>query len=430
MGTQEVTVQTIRALARRGDIEALVVYVPYAFSPQVDALRREFGNVTFVPVNPVVDQIVRTVDVIYRPYQVNSLAELDFLRFVADRFIVNQLDTIAFNDPAYFRDHDQWVAYRDVTRLTLQLAGGITFPSEYSRATAHAAGLLEAETPTKVVSCGIARPDPCADESEPDLGRAIRPGYLLCMGASYLHKNRRFVLDVWTELRRRGSNVQLVLAGPSPPFGNSQPIEAAFLLSHPWLRTDLVTLGSVTEEQKRWLFRRAGLVMYPSTVEGFGFVPFEAAAHNVPTLATRQGSLDEILPADLRTLTTFEVDPAADLVEELLGDPDRSREVIELLARRSADFSWESVAERFMNLAQEALRHPARRVLVIEGDHVEPAGVVGRGRIGTAATANALNRVVAAVIRRPALKRTLSPDGSGRQAMARRVIGTARRNIL
>ena len=32
----------------------------------------------------------------------SQLAELDFLPGVGDRFVVNQLDTIAFENPAYF----------------------------------------------------------------------------------------------------------------------------------------------------------------------------------------------------------------------------------------------------------------------------------------------------------------------------------------
>ncbi|MFO5197489.1 hypothetical protein RCL06_24150, partial [Salmonella enterica subsp. enterica serovar Typhimurium] len=92
--------ETIRALSKRKDVERLVVFVPPSHPRYVHDLRAELPAVEFLGVNPLVELPPRLVDVVYRPYQVNMLAELDFLRSVADRFVVNHLDTIAFDNPA------------------------------------------------------------------------------------------------------------------------------------------------------------------------------------------------------------------------------------------------------------------------------------------------------------------------------------------
>ena len=58
----------------------------------------------------------------------------------------------------------------------------------------------------------------------------------------------------------------------------------------------MLDLGAVSEAEKAWLFERSALVLYPSVIEGFGLVPFEAAAHGSPCMWAPVGSLGELLP--------------------------------------------------------------------------------------------------------------------------------------
>ena len=430
MGTQEVTIATIRTLARRKDIKQLIVAVPPGHPRYVRELRAELTNVEFVGVNPLVALPDRLADVIYRPYQVTRLDELDFLRRAADRFVINQLDTIAFGNPAYFRSDAEWWAYRDITRLALQLADGVAFLSEHTRQTVDAEDLLPAATPVACVSCGIPEPDAEAPDVRPATHRPLVPGYVLCLGTSYLHKNRPFAVEVWAELRRRGWEGQLVLAGPNPPDGDSLAREAQVLLAHGQWRSDVVGLAAVTDAEKRWLYRHAALVVYPSSVEGFGLIPFEAASHGVATLASRQGSLAEVLPAGIPTIERFEVGAVADLAWSLLHDAAARARVVDALMGRGRTFEWERTGDRLMELIQEVLTRPRTRAMVIEGEGGRLTGVMPRRQAaGNPTTANVLERLVAAVIANPSVKQVLSPNGSRRQLVARRAISSARKHL-
>ena len=81
MGTQHVVVETIRALGRNSRIDKLVVLTPptlppYAKAPRaelphVQLRRRPCGGTAFRPAAPAI---------VYRPYQVGTLRELDALR--------------------------------------------------------------------------------------------------------------------------------------------------------------------------------------------------------------------------------------------------------------------------------------------------------------------------------------------------------------
>jgi glycosyltransferase involved in cell wall biosynthesis/GT2 family glycosyltransferase len=432
MGTQRIVVESIRALARRKEIARLVVFVPPGIPPYVEDLRDELPLVEFIGINPFMGMPEQTVDVIYRPCQVSQLVDLHFLSRAGERFVINQLDTIAFENPSYFESDADWVAYRDLTRLTFELADGVAFLSERSRRGVDAEGLLGRDTPSAVVSCGIDDPPEIGDGDRPAAFARVDAPFVLCIGASYLHKNRRFAIEVFARLRDRGWPGVLTLCGPTPPDGNSLASEAEFLLRHPDLRPHVMVLGAVSEREKHWLYRHAALVLYPSTVEGFGLVPFEAARSGVPTLASRQGSLEEVLPPDIPVLDGFEVDAGAEQAWRLLHDPAAAETLTEALRSHSRQFTWDATAERLLDLFGQALARPRNRVLVLDGEGSQPIGLAprthhGGPRHGEMSSALNVERFVQAVLRRPNLKQRLSPNGSRRQQAARRVISRTRR---
>ena len=253
------------------------------------------------------------------------------------------------------------VAYRDLTRLSLALASGVAFPSEASARRGHG-GLVGPDEADAVVSCGgrlVRRSSVRHDR--PVSARGHDRGFLLCLGASYLHKNRRFVLEMWIELRRRGWSGRLVLAGPTPPYGNSHAREAEVLLGIPDLRDDVVDLGAISDAEKRWLYDRAALVLYPSVTEGFGLVPVRGGAARRPDAGTRGGSLDEILPAGIPVLDGFDVVESADRAWRLLSDASASTQLCAALQARSLSFTWDGVGERLVGLFDAVLRQPRGR---------------------------------------------------------------------
>ena len=425
----QLVVETIRTLARRKEIKRLVAFVPMHPPPCVAGLAEELNDVEFISINPLVDRPDEALDLVYRPCRVNSLAELDFMYSAGGRFVVNQLDAIPFQVPDYHPEPQVWVGYRDLQRLTLQLAHGVAFVSDHSRRAALAEGLIDDTKPSAVVSCGISGPDSDEAEQRPASLLADVDGFLLCLGASYLHENRRFALEVWAELRRRGWRSPIVLAGPTPPSGSSLAREAEFLLGRPGLRADVHTLASITEPEKQWLLGHAALVLYPSVVGGSGLAPFEAALHGVPVLTTRQGSMDETLPTDIPTLDGFDVSRAADQAWALLHDEDLARDIVDALRERSRQFDWARTGDLLIDLFQEVLRRPRGRVLVIEGER-DAIGLASRSqRLQGAEAPNVLERIVGGVISRKGLKHRLSPDGSRRQLAARNVISQARRRL-
>ncbi len=429
-GTQIVVMETVRALAVRADVATVVLYTPEVVPGYVTEALAGLDKVRVERTRDLTVQHRQRADVVYRPYQVRDEGELDWLRSVGERVVVNQLDFIAFHDAAYHGNDQRWSDYRDLARLTAFTVDGLTYLSEHSRSEAVAEGLLPAERPHRVVYAGtehttIAQVDPV----RPAAAGELAAGFLLCIGVSYLHKNRQFALQLLGALRSAGWDGSLVLVGAEPPYGSSTTREAEYLLEHPELAGRVISLGMVSEAEKSWLYANSGLVLYPTISEGFGLVPFEAAHYGVPCLSTRQGSLDEVLPPELPTIDELDAAAAAELAAVLLREEGAGRKVVDQLLERGRDFTWTRVVEQVMAVLWEVTGRPANRTVAIRGERPFSVSHLDGLDLGGSTQRHAFDTVVQWFVAHPDLRTKLVPPGSKRQAQVRRGIDVVRRRL-
>ena len=109
----------------------------------------------------------------------------------------------------------------------------------------------------------------------------------------------------------------LVMAGFHLHHGSSFDHELSGAGRH---SRHVLRMGPVTRPEKTWLLRHADAVLYPTSSEGFGLVPFEAAALGVPTAFVRFGPLRETLPG-VGACSGWQLDAFADHVLNLIADP-------------------------------------------------------------------------------------------------------------
>ena len=179
--------------------------------------------------------------------------------------------------------------------------------------------------------------------------------FILCLGTDYAHKNRDLALAVVSDLRRRGHAHALVMAGPTVPYGSSRLSEATLMLDRPNLQSDIYLLPDLPSSERNWLIRHADLVLYPSSAEGFGLVPYEAARFGTPTLFTRFGPLQELAPDIPVAADDWSPDTLATAADALLSDPAQARAQIESCLAAGTKYTWEATAERFTALYRHVL---------------------------------------------------------------------------
>jgi hypothetical protein len=183
---------------------------------------------------------------------------------------------------------------------------------------------------------------------------------LVMIGADYAHKNRLFALALTGELRRRGWDGTLVLAGTHVVHGGSAEAEAELLGARPELAESVLDVGRVSEPEKRWLLANAAAVVCPSTYEGFGLTPLEAAVAGTPCLYAPVTSLREVAGAAAATLVPWDPAMSAEAALPLLRAGEARDRHVASLREALGRYRWEAVITEVETVYRDALRSPYR----------------------------------------------------------------------
>jgi glycosyltransferase involved in cell wall biosynthesis len=318
-------------------------------------------------------------DLVHRPFQLSAPPDLAGLAGLAPRLVVTHQDLIAYRNAGYFASPAAWEQYRALTREALAVADHVVFFSEHARRDALGETLVEAGR-ASVVPIGVdhvfdrdADPAPAGTAA----GLAGVPDdedVLLCLGSDYLHKNRVFALRLVEALQREhGWAGRLVLAGPTMANGSSRGDEQAFLAARPSVRAAVVDLGAVDEPDKRRLLRRCALVLYPSVAEGFGLVPFEAAAYDRACLWAAGSSLREVLPGVDGAIVPWSATLTAQRTRALLDDPAARAASVAAVGRAAQALPWSRTAERLLEVYAAVCAAPPSQL----GAAARAAGALG-----------------------------------------------------
>ena len=362
VGTQVATTHTIRALAANEGVDEVCVALPgpmpgYAAEvlglPKVVARMPEAGDLrTFGP-----------IDIAFRPYQPTPGWDVGKWRGAGVRFVISVLDTIAFHNGGYFASTGEWMAYRSFLEECVRTCDAATvisadvadqmvlhrFPIERARivpvplGTEHLRGNEAGHLPRELAARGF-----------------VGGSFALCLGVNYTHKNRELALDAHELVRAAGHDLALIFAGPSVPHGTTRVVEA-----RRGPRERVFVLPEVSEPERNWLLRHASIVWYPTSAEGFGLVPFEAASFGTPTVAVDFGPVRELAGRrfgdDVPVLAQdWSAAALADAARTLLDDPGLARRHVEALVAAGDRYSWEACGDALVRLFRQVLAQPKR----------------------------------------------------------------------
>jgi glycosyltransferase involved in cell wall biosynthesis len=371
-GTEIQVLEVIAALARTEKAH-LTAIVPGTLAQHAARRLASLPNISLVHHSEAVAATGGSANIVHRPYQINDPGDLTFLASLGERLIVTNQDLIAYRNPSYFEDFEAWDGYRRLTQLTLGVVDRVVFFSAHARDDALSEDLVDPSRASVVaigVDHAIAHPHgrpvaPAGARGLPETAEAM-----LCIGNDFRHKNRVFALRMLEELQRRHDwTGHLLFAGPSVRHGSSSTEEAELLALHPRLADFMIDFGAVSDAEKAWLLGRTGLVVYPTTYEGFGLVPFEAAHHGVPCMWAAVTSLREVLPDSAAEIKAWDAAHSADRAIELLRDENARERNLAAIRTAGAKFSWESTASRLLELYGIACDAPALPISARPGSH-------------------------------------------------------------
>jgi glycosyltransferase involved in cell wall biosynthesis len=302
-------------------------------------------------------------DVVWYPNQIDGRSNIAQARRLGARIVTTYLDLIAYDIPRYHGSPQAWQAYRSLQRRIALSVDGITTIS------ADVAERLLTEVPRLEPDRVLALPlglDHIRREQAPvapgeDLNELVTSlggkRFVAVLGNDFQHKNRDFAIRVWEAALQAGQPCDLVLAGLHVKSSSSKRDEDDLVARHLDLRGRIHTVGHVSSASRAWLLANATVVLYPTSAEGFGFVPYEAAALGTPTVFTDFGPLREIselagLPANWSVTKHAE-----DLVALLSSEEARTARVDGLHGAIDR-YSWAGFAARLAEFFAEITRLP------------------------------------------------------------------------
>lgn len=354
MGTQVQTVCLLDALARREDVASITVGVPGGAVPGYAAKLMQYGKVSFCPEDGLYFSGAPHVDIVHRPFQPDAAIPWGRWRDLGKRVVITIQDLIAYRIGSYHRDGQAWLGYREHMRAAAATADGVVAISNDTLSVIGEEQLSVGADRACVAKNGSDHLNPEDDESIPSgvisAGLMARR-FVLVLGANYTHKNRDLAIRIWDLLVKRGHDLALVMAGAQVPRGSSRLEEAALRLH---TDGDLLSLPDVSSLERNWLMRHAAMVLYPTSSEGFGLVPFEAASMGVPTVHVSFGPLKELIE-DPSIPQTWDAEGLAAYAHQILVNPDKAAQVVKAILRNAESLTWDDTAARLVDFYRTIL---------------------------------------------------------------------------
>lgn len=248
-----------------------------------------------------------------------------------------------------------------IEQHAIDCAAAIAYSSEWA---ADSAREDYGASPDKVfvVPFGANLPD-APDPALADQRTLNKPLRLLFLGKEWERKGGPLVLETVAELRRRGVETHLVIAGCTPPnVASGEGVEVI-----PYLDKSF----AADRQRMHALWRDSHLFFMPTRAEAFGMVFCEAAAYGLPAVTTAVGGVPSAVAAGESGLVlplAATASEYADAICQLLASTDDYRALARAARQRYEQvLNWSAWGERIYDLAlQIAERSVAEKTVRAE----------------------------------------------------------------
>lgn len=175
------------------------------------------------------------------------------------------------------------------------------------------------------------------------LGLAEVP-FVFFLGGADDRRRIDLLVAAFNDLRARGTNLKLVLAGDTFTSIGAVGSEAGRrALTSSSYRHDIHLLGFVTPAERGWLYRAAAAFAFPSELEGFGLPVLESLALGCSVVAFDNSSLPEVAGPNAELVGESWRELAAG-IERLMARDAEQKQADRVAGRAwAAGFTWDTL---------------------------------------------------------------------------------------
>lgn len=172
--------------------------------------------------------------------------------------------------------------------------------------------------------------------------------YVLAVSTLERRKNLPRLVEAFGQVAEAVDDVRLVLAGADSDDRGA--IEAAIDALPPEVSARVLLTGFVDDDARSWLLHHARVLAYPSLDEGFGFPLLDAMQARLPIVASRAGSIPEVVGDSAILVDAHDTEGLAGALVTGLTDDARRVELIAAGSAQLASFSWAATATKMADL--------------------------------------------------------------------------------
>lgn len=185
----------------------------------------------------------------------------------------------------------------------------------------------------------------------------LRSRFVLYTGAADPRKNVDFLLRAYAALPPPlRAEVQLAIVSGLHEAERCALAQRAATLG---IENDVALIGYIPDEDLNLLYNSCDLFVLPSLYEGFGLPLLEAMTCGACVIASDASSLPEIVGRSDVLFDPTEHAGLTRMLRDLLGAPERRRELGSANLLRSRQFSWDNVARAALEAMEESSRRKA-----------------------------------------------------------------------
>ena len=262
-------------------------------------------------------------------------------------------DLIAYENHSYFESGEEFIAYRQRLRLMVGLSDVVLAISpETLREAMEQLGLDRQHCKLFANPLQHLVPASLHDGLPP-----VERPYCLIVGTDFRHKHVPGTVELFRDVvLPLHPQMRLVIAGPSVESGGSRDRVAEMLRNDARLAAAVEIRGPVSDSELQQLYRQASLCFYLSLQEGFGYIPYEAACWDCPTLVANTSVFSDC--PDFIAIPPFRCLVTQEAIAQLIRDPDARQRNIAFWKQRILDDQRRQPGAELIAIYQEALDRP------------------------------------------------------------------------